>query len=51
LPGHRERRLVEVLERLATPEARELLQALAAGPPSAVTTGEARAALGRLKRP
>jgi WD40 repeat protein len=47
---HRERRLVEVLERLATPEARQLLQALAGGSHSRVLTREARAAVGRLKR-
>ncbi|MGL4550916.1 MAG: WD40 repeat domain-containing protein [Gemmataceae bacterium] len=43
-------RAVEVLERLATPEARELLEALAAGNPDARPTAEAKAALGRVRR-
>jgi hypothetical protein len=43
---------VEVLEQVGTPEARELLSALAAGSPEARLTGEAKAALARLtKRP
>jgi WD40 repeat protein len=45
-------RVVEVLEHVATPEARQLLQELARGTPEARLTREARAALGRLaKRP
>jgi RNA polymerase sigma factor (sigma-70 family) len=43
-------RAVEVLERLATPEARQLLQSLAEGAPGALPTEQARAALGRLAR-
>jgi WD40 repeat protein len=41
-------RVVEVLERLATPEARKLLTGLAEGLPAARLTQEARAALKRL---
>jgi WD40 repeat protein len=40
-------RAVEVLERLATPEARALLEILAGGAPAALLTQEARASLGR----
>jgi RNA polymerase sigma factor (sigma-70 family) len=43
-------RAVEVLERLATPEARQLLQTLADGAPGAVPTQHARAALSRLSK-
>jgi WD40 repeat protein len=43
-------RAVEILERIATPAARDLLAALAKGAPPAVLTREAQAALGRLKR-
>jgi RNA polymerase sigma factor (sigma-70 family) len=42
-------RAVELLERLGTPEARELLQTLASGAPGALVTTEAQGALGRLK--
>jgi hypothetical protein len=41
-------RAVEVLERIGTPEARELLQRLAQGAPGALTTTQAQVALGRL---
>jgi RNA polymerase sigma factor (sigma-70 family) len=41
-------RVTEVLERLASPEARHLLGTLAKGPPDAWLTREARASLGRL---
>ncbi len=41
-------RAVEVLERVGTPPAREVLRALADGEPEAWLTREARAALGRL---
>ena len=40
----------EVLERIATPGAREVLKGLADGAPGAWLTREARAALGRLGR-
>jgi hypothetical protein len=43
-------RALEVLEAAATPEARELLRALAKGAPDAVLTREAAAALARLGR-
>jgi WD40 repeat protein len=43
-------RAVELLERLGTPEARRLLEALAGGQPDARLTADARAALGRLSR-
>jgi WD40 repeat protein len=43
-------RLTEVLERLATPEARKLLQGLTRGPPEAALTWEAGAAWERLLR-
>jgi hypothetical protein len=43
-------RAVEVLERIATPEARALLAALAGGADSAVLTQEAQKALGRIKK-
>jgi RNA polymerase sigma factor (sigma-70 family) len=46
----REVRAVEALERMATPAAAELLQALAGGAPDARLTGEARAARDRLSR-
>jgi hypothetical protein len=41
---------VEVLEGLATPEARQLLQALARGPGHAPLTHEAKTAVERLQR-
>ena len=44
----RQARSLEVLERLATPEARDLVRALAAGDPSAWLTREARAMLRRM---
>ena len=40
-------RAVEVLERIGTPEARQVLQALAAGAPGALLTTSAQAALKR----
>jgi RNA polymerase sigma factor (sigma-70 family) len=43
-------RAVEVLERIGTPEARQLLAELAKGDPKARLTREAAAALGRLER-
>jgi hypothetical protein len=43
-------RAVEVLEHIATPEARQLLEKLAAGTPEARLTHEAKAALERLAR-
>jgi WD40 repeat protein len=46
----RELRAVEVLEALGTPQAREVLRALAGGSPQAGLTREARAALDRLAR-
>lgn len=42
-------RAVEVLERIATPEARRLLADLAKGDPSARLTNEAKASLGRMR--
>jgi WD40 repeat protein len=50
MPSERLRtlRALEVLERLGTPEARRLLDALATGEPEAPLTGQARAALERL---
>jgi WD40 repeat protein len=48
----RESRVAEVLEHIATPEARRVLQTLATGEPRAHLTQEARASLDRLaKRP
>jgi HEAT repeat protein len=44
----REARSIAVLEDIASPEARRVLQALAAGAPEARLTQEAKAALGRL---
>jgi hypothetical protein len=41
-------RAVEVLERIRTPEARDVLKGLAGGAEGALTTQAARAALGRL---
>jgi WD40 repeat protein len=45
----RSMRTIEILEHTATPEARQLLQKLAAGAPDARLTREAKAALERLK--
>jgi hypothetical protein len=42
-------RVIEVLEHIATPDAKRLLTTLAAGAPGAVLTEEARTALARLK--
>jgi RNA polymerase sigma factor (sigma-70 family) len=47
-PTQRLLRTIEVLEHLATPEARQLMQKLAAGVPDACLTREAKAALERL---
>jgi WD40 repeat protein len=47
----RELRAVEVLERVATKEARRHLELLATGAPEAILTSEAKASLGRLKPP
>jgi WD40 repeat protein len=44
-------RAIEVLERIATPDARRLLESLANGSPTWLQTREARAALARMKRP
>jgi hypothetical protein len=41
---------VEVLERIASPDAQSLLKAWSAGPPPARLTREAKAALERLGR-
>ena len=41
-------RATEVLERVGSPEAKELLQSLAAGAPDAFLTQQAKASLGRL---
>ena len=41
---------LEVLEHIATPEAKQVLQKLAAGAPDARLTREAKAALQRLER-
>lgn len=46
----RELRAIEVLEHICSPEATNLLNALATGPPEAQKTGEAKAALQRLGR-
>ena len=43
-------RAVEVLEHIATPEARAVLESLAKGAPEALLTREAKAALDRLAR-
>jgi len=48
--GLRTLRAVEVLERVADPEARKVLQSLAAGAPGATVTQEAQAALKRLDK-
>lgn len=42
-------RAVVVLERLGTPEARHLLEPIAAGPPASIEADAAKAALWRLK--
>jgi WD40 repeat protein len=42
-------RVVEALERAGTPDARQLLQALASGAPGALTTRQAQAALDRMR--
>jgi RNA polymerase sigma factor (sigma-70 family) len=47
----RAKRAIMVLEHIATPEARELLKALADGEPDALPTKEAKAALERLANP
>jgi hypothetical protein len=44
----RERRALEVLERMATPEARQLVHELAQGAPGAALTAEAAATLERM---
>jgi hypothetical protein len=44
-------RAVEALERMASPEARQMLATLARGAPGALPTREAQAALARLNRP
>jgi WD40 repeat protein len=44
-------RAISVLEQVGTDEARAVLSALAGGPEGAPVTGEAQAALGRLRRP
>jgi hypothetical protein len=51
LTGERLRtvRAIEVLERIASPDARAVLQALAEGAPAALATREAKAALRRLQ--
>jgi hypothetical protein len=46
----REVRAVEVLERIGTPEAIEVLRKLAGGVPDAVLTHESKAAIERLKK-
>jgi len=43
-------RALEVLEHIGSPEARQVLQALAEGAPGAMLTREAKAALERLAR-
>jgi hypothetical protein len=48
--GRREVRAIEVLEYLATPEARQFLEKLAQGAPEARLTREAKAALERLSK-
>jgi WD40 repeat protein len=51
LPGRLQtRRAIEVLEQIASPEARRVLESLAAGSPDARMTREAKAALQRLER-
>jgi hypothetical protein len=42
-------RAVEVLERIGSPEAKQVLEVIAAGAPGALVTEDARAAVGRLK--
>jgi hypothetical protein len=51
LSGERLRmaRAIEILERIGTPEAREVLQVLASGAPGALPTVHAQAALRRLQ--
>lgn len=46
----RDLRAVEVLERIGTPKARQLLEKLAQGAPEARQTREAKAAVERLER-
>ena len=46
----REARAVEVLERISTPDARQLLEKVAAGAPEALLTREAKASLARLAK-
>jgi hypothetical protein len=47
----RDHRAIQALEHIGTPEARQLLEALAGGAPGARRTEEAKAVLGRLSRP
>jgi WD40 repeat protein len=44
-------RAVEILERIGTPEARQILRTLAQGAPGTLSTREAEAALSRMARP
>ena len=48
-PELRALRAVAALERIGTPEARQVLQGLAGGAPGALVTVQAQAALGRFK--